>query len=70
MPPCFKAQGSHGQRSGVKFGFLSTSTDKKQALGYIKFDRGMAQMFEIAMGERKDRGFARQCSSLQSSREL
>jgi len=55
VPTCFKRQDSRGNRGGVEFGFLSTSASKKHAIGYIKFERGFCQLYEMSVGQ-VDRG--------------
>lgn len=54
-PQCFKFQDDRGNQGGVEFGFLSTSTCEQQAIGYIAFDKGMPQLYEMDLGQ-IDRG--------------
>jgi len=54
-PERFTVEDERGNRGGVEFGFLSTSTCKAQAMGYIDFERGMPQLYEMQLGQ-IDRG--------------
>lgn len=51
VPESFKGPDERGNRGGVEFGFLSTSSSKTQAVGYINFDYGMPQLYEIQVGQ-------------------
>mmetsp|Transcript_16318 Transcript_16318/g.32639 ORF Transcript_16318/g.32639 Transcript_16318/m.32639 type:complete len:1094 (+) Transcript_16318:115-3396(+) len=55
VPDCFREPDEYGCQGGIEAGFLSTSTDSKQAVGYIKHEHGMPQMFEMTVGQ-VDRG--------------
>ena len=55
LPERFRVLDEHGCRGGVELGFLSTSTDKDQALHYIDMSRGLPTLFEIELGQ-VDRG--------------
>jgi hypothetical protein len=55
LPDRFRVPDEHGCRGGVELGFLSTSTDKDQALHYIDMSRGLPTLFEIELGQ-VDRG--------------
>ena len=55
LPERFRVTDENGCRGGVELGFLSTSTDKDQALHYIDMSRGLPTLFEIELGQ-VDRG--------------
>ena len=40
LPEAFRVPDAEGCRGGVELGFLSTSTSKEQALGYIDMSKG------------------------------
>jgi hypothetical protein len=41
LPEVFEVKDEFGCRGGVELGFMSTSTDKKQALAYMDMSKGM-----------------------------
>ena len=44
LPEAFRAPDAEGCRGGVELGFLSTSTSKEQALGYIDMSKGRCDL--------------------------
>ncbi|KAJ1483653.1 hypothetical protein T484DRAFT_1799601 [Baffinella frigidus] len=55
LPEEFEKPDKYGCRGGVELGFMSTSTDKKQALAYMDMSNCMPTLFEIQLGQ-VDRG--------------
>jgi len=44
LPEAFRVSDAEGCREGVELGFLSTSTNKDQALGYIDMNKGRCDL--------------------------
>lgn len=51
VPDCFTRADEFGCRGGVEGGFVSTSTDKEQALHYVQYHKQMPQLYEIRYGQ-------------------